>query len=78
MKALEASAHVTAVGRDSQGTIKWLHCAAHKMRVLMLLFVKRPDFTLISTTFQVVPNIFVSKMSILKFLLFILFYSMKY
>ena len=75
MKALEASAHVTAVGRDSQGTIKWLHCAAHKMRVLMLLFVKCPYFTLISRIFQVIPDIFVSKMSILKFLLF--FYSMK-
>jgi len=69
MKALEASAHVTPVGRDSQGMIKWPHCEAHKMPVSMLLFVKFPDFIHISRIFQVDPDIFASKMSTLKFLL---------
>jgi len=54
MKALEASAHVTSVGRDSQDTIKWPHFAAHRMPILMLLFVKCPGFTFISRIFQVV------------------------
>jgi len=39
MKALEASARVMPVGRDSQGTIKWPHFAAHRMPVLMLYCV---------------------------------------
>jgi hypothetical protein len=37
MKALEASAHATPGGADSQGTAKWLNFAASRMSVLLII-----------------------------------------
>ena len=75
MKALEASAHVTPVGRDSQGTIKWLHCAAHKMRVLMLIFVKVPILLSFLGFFKLFLSLLSAKRQSLNFSFF-LFHEM--
>jgi hypothetical protein len=78
MKALEASAHVSPVGRDSQGTIKWPHFAEHMMSELMLLIVKVPILLLFLgvSNCLLLPDIFVCKMSVSKLLPF--FNSMKF